>query len=54
MKMFESNGWTLGRINGSHHVYIKNGHHFSIPGPGNRENSIGLEKTALKKLKEVG
>lgn len=54
MKMFEDAGWTLDRINGSHHVYIKKGFHFSVPGPKSREVSPGILRSAIKKIKEVG
>ena len=53
VKKFKQAGWTLRTINGSHHVMEKNGHHFSIPVHASRDLKPGLEKAALKKLKEV-
>lgn len=53
VKKFKQAGWTLRAVNGSHHVMEKNGHHFSIPVHANRDMKPGLEKAALKKLKEV-
>ncbi len=53
VKKFKKAGWVLDRVNGSHHVMAKKGHHFSIPVHANRDMKPGLEKAALKKLKEV-
>ena len=49
-KILEDNGWALVRINGSHHVYIKNGEEARIVVPvhGNKEIKIGLLKAILK------
>jgi predicted RNA binding protein YcfA (HicA-like mRNA interferase family) len=45
------NGWTLNRINGSHHVFIKAGRRpVSVPFHGNRD----IENLAKRILKEAG
>ena len=48
--ILEENGWTLARISGSHHVYIKDGEEARIVVPvhGNKEIKIGLLKAILK------
>jgi predicted RNA binding protein YcfA (HicA-like mRNA interferase family) len=51
-KIFEDAGWILDRIDGSHHVYVKDGRAFPIPGPANREVDPGTVRKALKILKE--
>jgi predicted RNA binding protein YcfA (HicA-like mRNA interferase family) len=49
-KILEKNGWNLARINGSHHIYIKENHteSISIPIHGNESLKIGLVKHMLK------
>ena len=49
-KILEENGWTLVRISGSHHVYVKNGEEARIVVPvhGNKEIKMGLLKAILK------
>lgn len=49
-KILEENGWVLTRINGSHHVYTKNGEdaHIVVPVNGNKELKTGLLKAILK------
>lgn len=49
-KALERNGWTLLRINGSHHIYGKNGVpvRISIPMHGNRPLKTGLLAHILK------
>ncbi len=48
MNILKANGWTLDRINGSHHVFVKSGcRPVSVPFHGNRD--IGhLAKILLK------
>ena len=48
--MLESNGWSLQRINGSHHIFTKEGHpeRIVIPVHGNRPLKIGLLKHQMK------
>lgn len=49
-KILERNGWTLARINGSHHIYIKIGSdlRISVPVHKNDDLKIGLLKKLLK------
>ena len=49
-KLAESKGWTLARINGSHHVYTKEGRieRVVIPIHGNRPLKIGLQRSLMK------
>lgn len=54
VKKFKRAGWVLSRVNGSHHIMKKGSASFSIPVHANRDLSKGLEKAALKTLKEVG
>jgi len=49
-KLLELHGWVLSRINGSHHIYTKEGEEtrISIPIHANRDLKIGLLKHILK------
>ena len=49
-KILEENGWKLARINGSHHVYVKENEEARIVVPvhGNKEIKTGLLKAILK------
>ena len=49
-KILERNGWTLARINGSHHIYIKVGSdlRISVPVHKNDDFKIGLLNKLLK------
>lgn len=53
-KLLERNGWTLLRVNGSHHIYGKAGHEarLSIPIHGNQPLKVGLARH-LAKLADV-
>lgn len=53
-KLLERNGWTLLRINGSHHIYGKAGFEarLSVPIHGNEPLKIGLARH-LAKLAEI-
>lgn len=46
----EKHGWSLKRIEGSHHIYAKPGHpaRISVPIHGNEPLKIGLVKHLLK------
>ncbi len=48
-KLLERNGWFLARINGSHHIYVKDKQfeRISIPIHGNNSLKIGLLKHLL-------
>jgi predicted RNA binding protein YcfA (HicA-like mRNA interferase family) len=49
-KILESNGWSLVRINGSHHIYKKEGktERISVPIHGNQDLKIGLLRHFMK------
>ena len=49
-KLAEQKGWILARINGSHHVYTKDGRieRVVIPIHGNRTLKIGLQRSLMK------
>jgi predicted RNA binding protein YcfA (HicA-like mRNA interferase family) len=49
-KLAEQKGWTLARINGSHHIYIQAGRleRVVIPIHGNKSLKIGLQKSLMK------
>jgi len=50
----EKNGWTLARIAGSHHIYIRQDSNvrLTIPVHGNHDLKRGLQR-ALMKLAEI-
>ncbi len=49
-RLLERNGWTLLRVQGSHHIYGKAGSivRLSVPIHGNRPLKVGLLKHLLK------
>jgi predicted RNA binding protein YcfA (HicA-like mRNA interferase family) len=49
-RIIQRHGWVLGRINGSHHIFIKSGHRerIVIPIHGNQPLKIGLLKNQMK------
>lgn len=49
-KLAEQQGWLLARINGSHHVYTKDGRieRVVIPTHSNRTLKIGLQRSLMK------
>ena len=49
-KLVESRGWTLLRVNGSHHVYAKPGVNarLSIPIHGSGKLKFGLQRHLMK------
>ena len=50
--LLEENGWVLGRITGSHHIFVKEGHRpVPVPIHGAQEIPKGL---VLKILKQAG
>ncbi|MCL2181697.1 MAG: type II toxin-antitoxin system HicA family toxin [Treponema sp.] len=49
--ILKANGWTLNRINGSHHIFVKEGYR-SIPVPLHGNKDIGY--LAKRILKEAG
>jgi predicted RNA binding protein YcfA (HicA-like mRNA interferase family) len=48
--MLESQGWSLQRISGSHHIYAKAGSpvRISVPIHGNESLKIGLQRHLMK------
>jgi len=46
----ESHGWSLQRINGSHHIYAKAGStvRISVPIHGNESLKVGLQRHLMK------
>ncbi|MEM9414385.1 MAG: type II toxin-antitoxin system HicA family toxin [Planctomycetota bacterium] len=49
-KLAEQRGWTLDRVNGSHHIYTKSGRteRLVIPVHGNQSLKIGLQRSLMK------
>ena len=49
-KLLEKRGWILARVNGSHHIYTKEGSsaRISIPIYANQSLKIGLLKSLMK------
>jgi predicted RNA binding protein YcfA (HicA-like mRNA interferase family) len=49
-KLLEANGWTLLRVQGSHHIYGKEGNpsRISVPIHRNQDLKIGLLRNLLK------
>lgn len=49
-KLFEQQGWLLKRINGSHHIYTKEGStvRISVPVHGNQTLKLGLQRHLMK------
>jgi len=49
-KLAEQKGWKLARVNGSHHVYVKEGRteRVVIPIHGNESLKIGLLRSLMK------
>ena len=49
-KLAELNGWTLARVNGSHHIYVKEGRieRIVIPIHGNKSLKTGLQRALMK------
>lgn len=59
-KILEKNNWKLARVNGSHHIYIKEGRteRISVPIHGNEDLKIGILKHFMKiagfSLEDIG
>jgi predicted RNA binding protein YcfA (HicA-like mRNA interferase family) len=49
-RLLERHGWTLQRINGSHHIYTRAGEvaRISLPIHGNKPLKLGLLKHLMK------
>jgi predicted RNA binding protein YcfA (HicA-like mRNA interferase family) len=54
-QIIESKGWTLARITGSHHIYVKEGQNLRITVPvhGNKDLKQGLQR-AIMRLVDIG
>lgn len=48
VKWLKSHGWELNRINGSHHIMIKENRTLSVPVHGNRDLPAGLLNRLMK------
>jgi predicted RNA binding protein YcfA (HicA-like mRNA interferase family) len=50
IRALQRSGWTLARLNGSHHILTKSGHRerIVVPVHGNRPLKIGLLKSQMK------
>ena len=50
VRILQSHGWMLRRINGSHHIFTKEGHHerIVIPVHGNQPLKPGLLKHQMR------
>ena len=46
----ERHGWTLARISGSHHIYVKSGLNIrlTVPVHGNQDLKKGLQRAIMK------
>jgi predicted RNA binding protein YcfA (HicA-like mRNA interferase family) len=49
IKLLERNGWTLDRVNGSHHIMKKDGMSLPVPVHANRDIPTGTAQSILKK-----
>lgn len=49
-KLLESQGWTLRRVSGGHHIFVKEGkkERIVVPVHGNKPLKLGLLKTQMK------
>jgi predicted RNA binding protein YcfA (HicA-like mRNA interferase family) len=50
VRLLERNGWALERVQGSHHIFVKEGRtvRISVPVHGNRPLKIGLQAHLMK------
>jgi len=50
VRLLERNGWTLERVQGSHHIYMRKGRNvrISVPVHGNRPLKLGLQAHLMK------
>lgn len=54
-RLLEMRGWELKRVNGSHHIYAKQGNvlRISVPVHGDSALKVGLQKQIMK-MAEIG
>ena len=52
-RLLEARGWRLVRVNGSHHIYMRDDtpHRMSVPVHGNADLKIGLQRKMMKVAK---
>lgn len=48
VKLLLANGWTIDRINGSHHIMVKGSKTITVPVHGNQSMKTGLLNAILK------
>ena len=48
VKLLLANGWTIDRINGSHHIMVKDSKTITVPVHGNQSMKTGLLNAILK------
>ena len=48
--LLESRGWSLARVTGSHHIFVRSGGNLRITVPvhGNRDLKLGLQRAIMK------
>ena len=48
--MLQARGWTLARVTGSHHIFVREGSNLriSVPVHGNRDLKTGLRRAIMK------
>jgi len=49
-KLLEARGWSLGRVTGSHHIFVRPGSNLRITVPvhANRDLKLGLQRAIMK------
>ncbi|UTC90331.1 type II toxin-antitoxin system HicA family toxin [Treponema denticola] len=47
-KILKKNGWTIDRIKGSHHIFIKDDKTIPVPVHGNKDLPIGTVKNIFR------
>jgi len=49
-KLLEEKGWSLARVTGSHHIFVRQGSNLriSVPVHGNRPLKTGLQRAIMK------
>lgn len=49
-KLLEGKGWTLARVTGSHHIFVRQGSdvRITVPVHGGRDLKIGLQRAIIK------
>ena len=50
--LIEKKGWTLARVTGSHHIFVRSGCNLRITVPvhGNRDLKAGLQRAIMKQV----